>query len=278
MKIAKLGLAALLAFSSVSSARAEEQLYKGRPVLTWLAELVDADKGKQIRAEAELRNMGTNAIPSMLKYVTAQKNLFGGDMNSSIVFNSFTILGAKAKPAIPQLIPLLQSPDSRGDAANALICIGDETASSLITVLDNEDPQIRETALMILRTTLRPSSDVKSISPKAAMVLPSIRKYISDKNPSVSINAMSAFSSICTNIELVVKEITPNLESESAQVRNFVAIELRFYGPHGKAAIPALKKALSDKDGDVRTNAALALHAIDPAEAKKAGAKVPLYE
>lgn len=222
--------------------------------------------------------MGTNALPSMLKYVSAPKNPFGGDRNSGVVFNSFMILGSKAKPAIPQLISLLRSPDSRTDATHALISIGNETMPSLIALLDSKDPQLRETALRILRATLRPSSDVKSIPSKAATALPSIRKLINDDNPNVSLNAISTFSSICTNIDLVVKEITPGLESESAQVRTFVAVELRYHSAHAGSAIPALIKALNDKNEEVRSQVALTLHTIDPSEAKKAGAKVPLYE
>ncbi|MEO7678257.1 MAG: hypothetical protein ABIV39_15980, partial [Verrucomicrobiota bacterium] len=135
MNIEKWALAVLVVFCSICFTAAEEPLHKGRPVVTWLSELVDDDKEKQIRAEAELRKMGTNALPSMLKYVAAPKNSFGGDLHSSIVYRSFQLLGVQGKPAIPQLITLLQTEDSRSDAAYALVFIGDEAIPSLITVL-----------------------------------------------------------------------------------------------------------------------------------------------
>jgi HEAT repeat protein len=273
-------IASLVSFVSFS-VRADESLHKGRPITAWLAELVDDDKEKQIRAEAEVQKMGTSALPAMLKYVAAPENPFGGNTKSSIVYRSFQLLGIKAKPAIPQLITLLQASDSRSDAATALIFIGDDTTPLLITVLTNKNPDVRKTALMVFKFTLQQPPKVQGVSTLSSNVeiaLPAIKKCVKDADSDVSISAMGTLSAICTNTDLVVKEIIPNLESENARVRSFVTGILRFCGVHGKPAIPALKKALLDKDNDVRMNAALALHAIDPEEAKKAGAKVPLYE
>ncbi len=59
-----------------------------------------------------------------------------------------------------------------------------------------------------------------------------------------------------------IQEHIKELENKKSETRAEAATALMWFGPEAKAAIPALQKALKDKDWWVRTSAAEALERI----------------
>ena len=59
-----------------------------------------------------------------------------------------------------------------------------------------------------------------------------------------------------------IQEHIKELGNKKSEIRAEAATALMWFGPEAKAAIPALQKALKDKDWWVRTSAAEALERI----------------
>jgi HEAT repeat protein len=252
---------------------ADELSHKGRSVQLWLGDLLHDDSRTRESAKRELEAMGTNALPAMLHYV-AQDDPWDSSCNTSIVFNSFLILGQKAKPAIPKLRELANDTNYCSNAATALQLIGVDGALPLASVLTNQIPLVRVTILQRLGHYSSNSNAVVVLQ----RAMPAIEECVRAKDQAVSAEAMSTLTALCVDPTLVVRAITPNLRADSAHLRRVAAGSLRLYGAHAKVALPDLIKALADKDESMRGMAARAIREIDPEQAKKIGLKFPVYE
>lgn len=67
-----------------------------------------------------------------------------------------------------------------------------------------------------------------------------------------------------------VKALTKKLRSADASERNSAAMDLAGASKHADLAVPALIKALSDRNGGVQSSAAYALRKLDTPEARQA--------
>ena len=134
------------------SSQTLEPSYQGRTLLDWLSEVAyHAPSEKRERAGEAIRQMGTNVIPYLLtdlgdgnpqqlKY--ARADVRSADERMSQATWAFDALGPLGKPAIPQLVKLLNV--SPGYAPSALAGIGRDALPEILTALTNEVFWVRD--------------------------------------------------------------------------------------------------------------------------------------
>jgi HEAT repeat protein len=246
----------------------EEPVYQGKPLQAWLAQY-DATmfagnappglrEAKREEATAALKQIGTNAIPTLLTMIRAkdpcwlvvlrrQRWLYRfvnrkrlpiprAALNRQARWG-FKVLGADAKAAVPKLIQIyvqasspssLTSKESAAEALGYMGSAAEEALPSLLRDATNSNIEIRQTAVLT----------IFSINSKPDFVVPAITKSLQDADLSVRWNT---------------------------------AILLGDFGERAKSAVPALTNAL--KDQSIREQVEIALKRIDPETAAKAGVK-----
>lgn len=250
-----------------------EPVYQGKALRVWLSDNFIAwgrqDGRAQDVAQEAIRQIGTNAIPVLLKmmrrkdsplisnlisiwnrhimgsaYLRGWVRLPAWYLTQAAILNfqaskGFEALRADAQPAVPELIRIYDrssSPDSQSCASMALIAIGPEAARaaipSFLRAAASSDARRRETAVFALAKV--------HIEPQ--LVVPGLMKALSDTD---------------------------------ANVRGMAVVGLNEIGWSGGArpAVPALVQLLGDPDGKVRRAAAEALRNIDYDAAARAGVK-----
>jgi HEAT repeat protein len=127
----------------------DELSYGGKPLGEWL-KAHDREGKFSKDAEDALRQMGTNAIPALLKrlvYVQPPFDLRAFDVNIDAV-RGFIILGEQAMPALPRLQTFMDS--TNGDIALCAMLASCGTGSNAVPILikglTNQFPDVRNEA------------------------------------------------------------------------------------------------------------------------------------
>lgn len=138
-----------------------EPAYRGKRLRAWLSSY--ARNERRSEAEEAVRQIGTNAIPTLLallrakdnQYVRELFNLTGGrdvpaDSRNRAAFFGFAILGRKAEDAVPRLIEILRDdPPQQRWASLSLGAIGQPAATAmplLVRVADDMNNPARGSA------------------------------------------------------------------------------------------------------------------------------------
>jgi len=234
--------------------------YGGKSLWAWVDQYIDASVGpqklgtKELADEAQraVREIGTNALPALLarvrlRYSPLQEQwvrLFNQRLGVTLPnhYNlhnradwGFSMLGEMGRPAIPDLMELLQDPDSqvRGTAAR---CLG-------------------------------------HIGPDAAVAIPSLLPFLAERdNGFVITHALIALRGIHAQPERVVPALLEFLNGSRADW-NYAerALDvLHAYGAQATSAVPAIEAYLSHAERSKRRAALHALDNIDPAAAARA--------
>ncbi|MEI7727923.1 MAG: HEAT repeat domain-containing protein [Verrucomicrobiota bacterium] len=152
-----------------------EPSYQGKSLSEWVGKIkaitfpeinLGSDSNTVQVAEA-LRAMGTNALPEILAMLDANDSIvhkyirtinhrqnygipMGPEPEISRVqaVRAFTLLGAIAKPAIPQLVARLEDTNRTFDAAAALAGIGPDAYPQLLQALHHTNSEIRSQIAM----------------------------------------------------------------------------------------------------------------------------------
>jgi hypothetical protein len=144
------------------ASRTLEPSCQGRSLLDWLSEVAyDAPSEKRGRAGEAIRQMGLNVIPYLLtdlgdsnpqqlKY--ARADVRSADERMSQATWAFDALGPLGKPAIPQLVKLLEV--SPGYAPCALAGIGRDALPELLTALTNDVFWVRDNTAACLANAI----------------------------------------------------------------------------------------------------------------------------
>jgi HEAT repeats len=242
--------------------RPREPLYQGKPLSFWMDQMISADPGgngfgiwQGGESDAAVRNLGTNAIPTLLRFLRAKdsnmtlsllsflqrqhfitiKHLPAGIRNIEGA-NGFQILGARAEPALPALTNIYREDISRMSSQCTLRAIG-------------------------------------NIGPPAKAALPVLLEALSSSNGRARSLAIDALVSVHADASMVLPELLKSLSDPDAGVREAAARALGSFGGRATTAVPALTAMLQDPDGQVREQATNALKQIDREAAAKAGVK-----
>jgi len=263
-----------------------EPVYQGIALSTWLEGFHSGEKETHDRAEEAVRQMGTKALPPLLKMLRAndsklklklkewaeKQSLFEVQFSSAYdrrvrAVRGFEALGPVAEPAIPSLIELFKDEEVAYGASAALIAIGPKSTLPLIKALTNENSQVRVHA----------AASLGDFGSDAQNVVPALIRSLKDKSSLVRNCAAFSLGVIARDPTNVVPALIVNLHYTHAEVRAAAAFALDKYGKQAKAAVPALLKALNDQDRIVRIRATSALIKIDPEGAAKAGVRFPVF-
>jgi hypothetical protein len=244
-----------------------QPVYQGKPLTVWmdqyreflLAREGSADKPKRDQAQAAIREIGTNALPTLLGMVGTKDSMVKrglialGNKQSVIKLRfrppdyfharasyGFSALGPAAKPAVPALIALLHDKDLevRATAAHCLSLIGPEA----------------EEAVPALVQVLREQGDGYGL---------------------VLLHSMEALGQIHGDPDLVVPALLEYVNgSRKSWNYNDPAMDaLARYREKAKPAVPAILELLNDPDRGHWEAADHALLNIDPQAHKQHGSK-----
>jgi len=272
-------LVAAVALMYVS--RDREPYHDGRSLSDWLEDLTDhSPEGEPELAEGAIGQIGTNAIPFLVRYGSDAPPLWwlksGEALEASGAWlgcdwgapwrrrearrdgalMALGILGNKAVSTIPELTQLMNSP---GDyeraklATYALGCIGPEALPPLMTVLTNPQSPMRGMAalnLSMLGTNARPA-------------VPILIGYLQDPSELAACAAVS-LGRLQQEPRVVVPALVHALEDPRHEVREAALIALGEFGSQADSAVPALVKLLDNTDERLRQAATNVLSAITP--------------
>jgi HEAT repeat protein len=216
--------------------------------------------------------MGTNAIPTLLKWISyerppsQQSSQTGKTVASGLPHSplspeeqaqrskyAFEFLGSVAGPAIPELTRLARAssdPKRAENCAAALAFIGPEAIPSLLSLATNAPPWTRCSALEWLQRFARDPEGEQTVS-----VLISCLGYT---NTDYNIDGAAQGILISLRPAVAVPVITNALQSPSARARLNAIASLLMYPDEAPAMVPvaALRAAMRDPDYQVRDMAA----------------------
>jgi|SRR5665213_786954 len=238
----------LLFYSFWHPSRLVEPEYQGKKLTDWAMEIDQADffrppafqqhKEQSEQAIAAIRHIGINALPMTLTLLAAKdswvrikyeswtrKYNFPAQDKHFAGVNIIWALGPMAKPAIPSLIHLLQSPD-REVAENmmyALPGVGTNIVSPLITLLNDTNKDVRLRAAVILG---------RHFGSQARAAVPVLLQFLDDPklNLTQRIQVIFALGHIQPDAPIIAPVIIRHIQIlESQTNRPFPGLILRNY-------------------------------------------------
>ena len=240
----------------VPTARAAEPSYNGKPLSEWLLVLKigqtsTGERVEEADAKKAIRQMGTNAIPTLLDILGAtdhnkgwvlsrlksrgfqemyhNQNVPTDDLQDTGV-EAFGLLGTNAIPAIPKINKLFGDWETCSPAARVLAGLGPEGVAALTNGLASKTDVIRGVTLWAIGEKSSMDSNTIARIMIASLKDPhnrwSAAKYLGSKDPALAIPAL-----------LPLLDVNP--KTDYASIVN-AALSLSSYGAAAKVAVPKL--------------------------------------
>jgi HEAT repeat protein len=261
-----------------------EPAYGGKPLSFWLeqycanpARFPDFQPNAENQeAERAIRQIGTNALPQLLRMVSSPMDAglrlrLVSFLREHSVRTSFSLeygkewlgvggfraLGREARPAIPLLVKMLPNEHvSRGSTHRelivfqALLYIGADSIPALRPLLTSPHRGVRLHAVESL-IALSPGKEIDG----------DLVKLLKDEDPAVRNSASDFF--LMQPTESALPWILDNLRHTNSGVRATAANTLGYYGKLAEPALPELHRAKLDGNPDVRRIATEAIRRIN---------------
>lgn len=249
-----------LFFTSSCSSRNQQPVYNGKTLIEWLDDAVTNETILKIGDNEMLvtptvtnysyeaiRKIGTNAIPFLLKEISEsgelQKKVDGGDnsyktrLRLNKISLAFEILGSIAKPAVPELVQLLNNSNNFGFAAFALTQTDPQTAVVVLAqALTNNNIQTRIEAVHDL--------SVVASSANIALAVPNLIQCLKYQSSESDLHLLKYFTAntlgdIHARPDIAVPALLETLtnKSDAGEIR---MASVRALGQFGNAAISAV--------------------------------------
>lgn len=252
MLLAGLGV---IAWQTLRQREIPEPLYKGKPISHWINLYGDGRAIPIQEFESTWREMGTNAIPVLVKALGRHDN---------VVQKAYRVLWPKLPGSWQKRLPRPVNPywiqERAIEALQAIGQIPDAAIPTLIHLVKVD--QNRQAVSALGQLALR--------DPAATQALVEALK---DKNPEMRGDVALALGFPGRDPTLVVPALMNCLHDPTPTVCAVAASSLSQYGSHAKEAVPSLVELLKDHNPTVHSFAAAALLQIDPEAAAKAGVK-----
>jgi HEAT repeat protein len=297
--LAALALLGWLAFHS------SEPSYHGKSLSIWLDQ---ARQNKEVEnalqdvyldtpAARAVRGIGKDALPSLLRMAHTRDTPLRREMvDLSQRYDwlrihpqhfqdiqmkaayGFLVLGPAAKPALPNLVSMLDDPASevRLLAAFAIAKIGPDSAPAIPALQRLITNSVSANAQRKFSTDDRalPAYALGAMCPAGRMALPQIELLRKDSNLFVRATAEAAFIKISgTGLDAILEQLK-DLSNSTNWL--FAAQAIAFLGTDGARAVPSLIPALQNTNASIRANALDALSAIHMAPEITIPAILPL--
>ena len=233
-----------------------EPVLRGKSLGAWVEQYYDVRVAggsgedalrRKADAQVAIREIGTNALPALLRSVAAHDSEIHQRLNSWI--KKIPLLKLDPKTA--------ELRRNRADwGFSVLGPLGHAGIPELTTLLQHPDPGVRGTAARCLG----------HIGPGAEAAIPAILPLLAERNQGlVILNAMDALQNIHQQPELVVPVMLEFLEGSRTEWNYSVPAMnvLSQYKRQATSAIPALKRYLNHAETDKRNAAYNALNYID---------------
>ncbi|HEX9046619.1 MAG TPA: HEAT repeat domain-containing protein, partial [Verrucomicrobiae bacterium] len=258
----------------------QEPTYAGRSLTEWLGDSGNAfsQRGpQQAAAEDAIRHIGTSALPFLINDLIWDPKLRRHrlhpvrpdtrlpDVRCVQAIRGFEILGSLAKPAIPDLVKLLEQ--NPGYVPIALAGIGRDAVPQLEQALTNSSFFVRDNTAAGLANAVFagriPPTDLENIIPLAANNV-----AYTNTNTLFEVNTRHRAAGLLGAIHLAPEISVPALAGGLQDSHITVAIQcadsLGRFGAEGKTATPELINAVASTNSQLSGAACSALSFIDP--------------
>src|SRR5438128_281514 len=172
----------LLGFVAVGcalyAAQVRQPRFQGRTLTEWLMDFDDRKGNINAPVVAAIRQIRTNALPIILEVIRPEDSRFypndPAELRQERAAAAFEALGAIAKPAVPDLLVLLNNKDATTYAARALMAIdwSAEVAREAIQSLTKENDHVRSSITLLLR----------SVGTNGSAAVPTLIGFLRDRN------------------------------------------------------------------------------------------------
>jgi hypothetical protein len=279
--------------------REQEPSYNGRTLSEWLEiynttwpydrfgnRYEGADEAQQKEALIAVQKIGTNAIPYLLKWVSAKGSrgreafdtvldklperifLFIGpevtmnlaDRKRGRAGNGFQILDTNAAAAVPELRQLFNSGNYKTEIqlpAYCLRCTGSAGLNVLAAAICDNETNAQCIA------ALDEIGHIKSFDTNAEPVINALLHGVDAKSILVSRKAIGRLGHLAIYPERVVPVLAKRFGSTNVYIRTDVVRALSRFGTNADSALPVIEAALNDDDEIIRETAKLALLVIE---------------
>ena len=271
LKILSITLVAILAIVMIPlliGPRVPDPHYQNKPLSAWLKDLGGGNREKQTRAEEAIRNIGTNALPMLLKELRAQDPLGWQVWHRILPRKAYTVaadrihpadralrvLGPEAEAALPALLQIAADPQCGDDRPRrALAAIGPRAVAPMISALTNSNERVRSCAALVLT----------SIGPSDRDAAAALLRSLSDPDARVRAHAAGGLSRIGADPEIAIPALIERLSDTDSYVRFCAVMSLGEFGERATSAVPALQSLESDQSPKVRQQALDAVRRIE---------------
>ena len=277
--------------------RDREPSCQGRSLSAWLQvyarELDDPPSDR--KAEAAIRQIGTNALPFLVRWVRHEST---GDalkrMVNAMLFRmpeastpralqrwadpelsepkgvtaakAFAVLGDQARPVIPELTKLMNDPAAPAGAETAVLAlagIGKAAVPVLSAQLANTNAPQRPLVALLFGNTPALATNADAIVPLLIHCLGESHERLRE----CAAGALGWRAALdASHAAEVVPALTNCLRADCPRNLRFSAVwALGAYGEQARAAVPLLRRLTEDPEELVRVEAAKALGRIAPA-------------
>jgi len=289
----RVGIAAVLGLSAIGllfyALRTDEPSFQGRALSQWLSDIQNAPDDSEAAVNA-VRQIGTNAIPSLLSMMRAEDSKLKQTANMLLArlhiyririldtdgkhwraFDGFYALGAQADSAIPELTALVNNPGIARCAAAALVNISTNGVEAATSGLQSTNPLVRREIAGVLGTigivrftTNATPARMAILRAQAEFAVPTLIRLLSDSDELTRARAGTSLGLLGQKPEIVVPALIKNLqETNGWRVPASASKGLERFGTNAVAALPALKAILGHPDSRVRETVAGAIHYIE---------------
>ncbi|EEF57889.1 HEAT domain containing protein [Pedosphaera parvula Ellin514] len=169
-------VAALVAGFGWQLLHQKEPSYQGRYLSDWLEEVWYLDGGVDPEAEKAVRQIGTNAIPYLLKLAITRDSALKAKVTAILPEKWFVSYATRSA----------HNHFSAAFGFDALGSAAEPAVPTLIGLLDDKDDDIRKTA----------TRSLGSIGPEAQNAIPGLIRHLSDPNQDVRVCSAEALNNI----------------------------------------------------------------------------------
>jgi HEAT repeat protein len=235
---------------AVELGRAKEPTYAGKPLSYWIT----SPTGDEAPIELAIKEIGVDALPDLIEYLHRQDS----PKYQSGALTALNCLGPKARPALPEILPLMtnNSRDIRIQALFVCTAIAPDSlsASSAMPALNDA---LRSPFWTMRADALRCLNALQPPPPEAAMLLSG---RLTDENEYVRATAMECL--VARTNPIVIPLLKERLHDAKSVTVTKAIIQLGAFGTAAASAEQRLRELCQDPASSVREAATNALLAV----------------